>query len=469
MRIISATVSNFGSYEGCEISLLDRGLTLVQGPTGSGKSTLCDVVPWALYGKTAKGGAVDDIRPWGVREPTVCSVLMNIKNTEVTVVRTRSSKNDLFYTVNGEVKRGKDVTDTQRLINQLIGIDYDTYLSAAYFHEFSRAASFFITTAKGRREICEQLVDLSLAKKLQTNLTDERKSLKSEADALERKIAIAISRAEDWAGQLAEAEELVAGWQTKQDSKIAALRHKVATTKPHVSHTSGNCPTCGSQTKGKTITNTLELDMAKRELKKQEEATNPYAVVLERGVAELNKAKNATLEMQSILTDLSNRLNNVELLLDIASTFRATLIKNTIVELQDRTNKYLSDYFDGEFTIELDISAEDKVELSIYKGEHNSVYTQLSKGQRQLLKLSFGAAVMQVVQNHSGVSINALFFDEALDGLDENLKKRAYNLLTKLSLDYEAILVVEHSQELKALFPNKITVSLQDGKSVFHE
>ena len=104
-------------------------------------------------------------------------------------------------------------------------------------------------------------------------------------------------------------------------------------------------------------------------------------------------------------------------------------------------------------------------EVSIQKDGNEASFTQLSKGQRQILKLAFGCAVMKGVSNHKGIHFDQIFFDEALDGLDETMKSRAFHLLEELSIDHESVFVVEHSESLKSMFSNSYKVSLDNGES----
>ena len=55
MRPIELTLSAFGSYKGTEhidfTQLGDRGVFLISGKTGAGKSTIFDAISFALFGK----------------------------------------------------------------------------------------------------------------------------------------------------------------------------------------------------------------------------------------------------------------------------------------------------------------------------------------------------------------------------------------------------------------------------------
>jgi ABC-type Mn2+/Zn2+ transport system ATPase subunit len=72
---------------------------------------------------------------------------------------------------------------------------------------------------------------------------------------------------------------------------------------------------------------------------------------------------------------------------------------------------------------------------------------------------------MQAVQNHHGVKFDQIFLDEALDGMDDALKIKAFGLLQTLEQSYESVFVVEHNQELKARFESSYIVRLINGKS----
>ena len=58
MRPITLVMSAFGSYSGrteIDFSKVSRGLFLITGDTGAGKTTIFDAITYALYGQTSGG------------------------------------------------------------------------------------------------------------------------------------------------------------------------------------------------------------------------------------------------------------------------------------------------------------------------------------------------------------------------------------------------------------------------------
>ena len=467
MRVTGIHLQNFGSYEELTFDFTNQGLTLIQGPTGAGKSTILDAISWILYGKTAKGGSVDEVLSWPGDKVTVGCLSME-PNLSVMRRRGRKAKdNDLvFCTEYGQDIRGKDLSDTQRLLNKQLGVDHEAYLSGAYFHEFSQTAQFFTTTARNRREICEQIVDLTLAVRLQVRTKElndnndeeldktqqERKELKQKISLLTNLQQTENTKAERWETQHKSTVQYV----TQQAKKFEDSRERII---------KNECPSCGTV-----------LAKPKKVLDKSE---NPHLLRLEELKSEINphsgtvKDYSTDIEVAEIcLGVLDSKFKHhgvkqadFDILQEVLQTFRSTLIQNSINQLQDTTNRFLADYFDAEIQVEFESQENDKLEALIQKDGHSCSFTQLSKGQRQLLKLCFAVSVMQAVSDHKGVKFAQIFFDEALSGLDDTMKTKAFKMLESLQQSYESIFVIDHSEGLKTLFSNRYNVSLVNGKS----
>lgn len=470
MRIIAAAVTNFASYKELAFDFTEAGLTLIQGATGSGKSTLCDIVPWILFGKTAKGGTVDEIRSWPGDEVTTGAIIIEFTDKSVgTIYRVRgaSKNNDLYYSVLGAPQvRGKDLADTQKLINNILGMDCDLYLAGAYFHEFSQTAQFFTTTAKNRRAICEQIVDLSLATKLQPKVKDELSVKNKLLAEIESRLNILKSNI-GMLNRLQESENnKAAKWEIEHEKtkkyvascydKFEYNRKKVITNK---------CNSCGTVlSQPKEVIDESENPHLAR-LAELEQENNPYTG----GITDYSNEimiKNYEMNESDILrTSVSNERNELQLLQEVVADYRSASISSTIQDVETQTNQLLTDYFDAECKVSFTIEDADKLDVLIHKDGNECSYTQLSKGQRCLLKLCFGVSIMRSVANHHGIKFHQIFFDEALDGLSEEFKAKAFGLLSTLALEYESVYVVEHSEGLKSMFTNSYSVRLVNGDS----
>lgn len=564
MRILSASVTNFGSYKDLSFDFTNRGLTLISGPTGAGKSTLCDIIPWILFGKTAKNGAADEVISWNTSDMTSGIIHFEINHKPFAIARSRRP-NDLWISTDQTKQRGKDLNDTQKLINDTLGVSAETYLAGAYFHEFSQAAQFFTTTAKNRRNITEQLADLTLAKKLQENSSIYNKELKKELTELTQKLLIEKNNLENCKHNYNREVQRAAAWKKGQKDIIAKLEDKMLNYEQAKAETIKDlkakrtefegrqldrittlmqeneaiqayldkqpdlvaqsseiktqieqlkndiCEHCGSekdsskrlvlvkrrheltQETNRILIQKSTIDSNLNRIKQLKEVTNPYIEQVESEklrtntyIEQLDKIKtevnpygftSGTLlgdvdlkemqvqELQQKVNEVKVEASDIELLGEVIDGLRGTVIVRTVDYLEQSTNKLLEEHFDAEIRVTLDVSEADKLEVGIKKDGNEASFTQLSKGQRQLLKLCWGVSVMKAISNYNGTKFNCLFFDEALDGMDDNIKLKAFNLLESLSTQHESVFVVEHSEQVKAMFSNKISVTLENGES----
>lgn len=535
MRVLSVTLENFASYDYLEFDMTNQGLTLVQGPTGAGKSTLCDAIPWILFGTTAKGGAVTDVLSWPGDKVVTGRVVME----GLQIRRSRGTKakdNDLFFMDEGSVTpiRGKDLNDTQRLINQKLGLNAELYLAGAYYHEFSQTAQFFTTTAKIRRNICEQIVDLTMPKQLQEKAKEYGKKLNTDLCAAQKDQSSLESKAIILKQTIQNTTHKRAKWEIDRTNQLAILRDKdyafegikrnkiqrleterqdkinslsthddtSASLKARIKKLSNErCKECGGLLAGDEKEKlVLELNRIEKlnahndyalatianydkSIAQEKETKNTYQEQVSRLQQEENPHSDLTEDLEKELvtvnysldtlkTRLQNAQNDIadnDLLIDILGDFRSQLIANTITDIETKTNSFLAEYFDAEMRVTFTAQDADKLEVEITKDGNLANFTQLSKGQRGILKLCFGVAVMQGVSNHHGVDFSQLFFDESVDGLDANMKLKAVRLFESLALNHESVFLIEHASEVKASITNQYQVSLVDGKSTIEK
>jgi DNA repair exonuclease SbcCD ATPase subunit len=559
MKLKSCRVQNFGSYEDLEFDFSNLGLSLVYGATGSGKSTLQDIAAWILFGVTAKGGNVDDVRNWASSEPTSGAIKVELPSSTISVIRVRGthSENDLFWLEDDstEIKRGKDITETQKLLEERLGVTEELYLTGAYFHEFSKSANFFLATAKDRRDLFERLAPLDLPIKLAQGIAEDKKVTKALLKEEERKLDRQNGRISQAALNRDGYIAAKAKWTADQDKNVSTLKarsdsfdkDKISKLKEiqtkidnfeaaksiridkYVSMAEKldgkiqddeyfdsklkslgegkRCPTCNNPSEeyhklaNKVHAERVENDALARSytqvmqgLKDISEQENPYLEQLadaesmvnyyqDQIAVELTKKNPFDSQLDNVETEIESLLKTRKILEDSISSIdyklvaldtltklslelRAKLLTQTVQNIQDETNRYLSTYFDSEFQVTFSLPSSDKLEVEITKNGYPCVYRQLSKGQRGLLKLTFVVSTMNAAANNAGVHFDTLFFDEALDGLDSDLKVKAFSLFQELEKEHGSILVIEHSTEFKSLFDRRYEVTLVEDKSV---
>lgn len=570
MKLLSATVENFGSYKHLTFDYTDKGLALVYGPTGAGKSTLLDIAPWVLFGITAKDGSVDDVRNWGAEEPTVGKLELEAGGQTILVTRIRGSakQNDLYWrSIGGSDVRGKDIADTQKLLEDRLGCTADQYLTASYFHEFSKVGTFFTAKAKDRRQVFEEIADLSLAARIASEASNRRKDaskaiqatqgtkdkLEGRIEALNSSYESSKTSQKSWASRHAKDLDAVVinfdNFDAGKESRIAVLKiearlweqgKEAVTTKlvndltaleaqiqePSVyedalkeidrllkrAKSGTRCATCqqtkrddeelddlehqrraiisqqmsNERSRGKfdDLRDTLEAEYAKvnpypeqvtaaenaenyyaEQYRALDAQANPFDEQVDKIIDDLEEAERGYDKVVNSLACLESEHSNLSQLYDLSSDLRGELLRKTIQEVEAATNDCLTKHFDAELRVKFDMDG-DSLDVKVYKNGFDCNFKQLSKGQRQLLRLSFVLAVQKAAANKIGIHFDTLAFDEALDGLDGDLKVKAYGLFEELAKDHAAVLMVDHNESFQNLFATRCRVSLIEDASV---
>ncbi len=186
-------------------------------------------------------------------------------------------------------------------------------------------------------------------------------------------------------------------------------------------------------------------------------------------ICDLEESSLQLKTLQTQVDELKHKFDALTQLSKITDNLREELRKNTIKMIESETNRYLETYFDAELRVVFSADGADKLDVLIWKSGHECSYKQLSKGQRGLLKLAFSVSCMKAVSNKLGLSFNALFFDESLDGLDTELKLKAFNLFDELSKSHDTVLIIDHSEQIKNLFSRIYCVNINSDISTIQE
>jgi DNA repair exonuclease SbcCD ATPase subunit len=157
------TAKNFQSWKNLEFTV-QKGNTLITGfnyddntAEGVGKSAILNAICWGIFGTIPKDSNIDDVITQGEKS---CSVNVYLKNG-ISIVRTRKP-NDLYFFSSDSpetIIRGKDIKDTQKLIENRIKFTYETFLQSVYFAQNS-LVKFLLSNEEGKVKILSQIADL---------------------------------------------------------------------------------------------------------------------------------------------------------------------------------------------------------------------------------------------------------------------------------------------------------------------
>ena len=153
LEIQNISWRNFMSYgeETSSLDLSELGQVLITGEiedetqdglkksNGSGKSTIPNVILWALFGRTMHSANPGDavINHFVGKD---CWVKLTLKNGD-SIIRTRGTKghNELLYTKNGEEYTLSTSKNLQQLLNKDLQLDWELFTSSAFFTQYSKS------------------------------------------------------------------------------------------------------------------------------------------------------------------------------------------------------------------------------------------------------------------------------------------------------------------------------------------
>jgi len=124
------------------------------GANGSGKTSLFDSLTFVLYGKTCRGLRASDIHPWNSKEKCVVTLTLAVNEVIYTILRSWSPNALKIKEEKGDFK-----TATQEDVENLVKLDFDSFLYGILFSQF-KDMFFDLDTAK-KSELFSSILNLS--------------------------------------------------------------------------------------------------------------------------------------------------------------------------------------------------------------------------------------------------------------------------------------------------------------------
>ena len=205
---VKLTVKNFLCYADGVPTLDLEGVRLacLCGPNGHGKSAVLDAITWALWGK-ARGKTQDELVHHG-RDDMLVELEFLAQDNRFRATRRHSvglsgrrrGASDLQLQVDAGTEfqpiTGNSIRETQAKIDQIMGMDYDTFINSAFLLQ-GRADEFTNKTPGERKEVLSKILGLGYYDRLQDRareLADERRTAASGAEGELKQMRLEVSR-----------------------------------------------------------------------------------------------------------------------------------------------------------------------------------------------------------------------------------------------------------------------------------
>ncbi|MDO4887509.1 MAG: SMC family ATPase [Actinomycetaceae bacterium] len=209
MRLRRLELSGIGPFKATHAIDFDRltagGLFLLEGPTGSGKSTIIDAITWGLYGSVAGGSDSTDERMRSTHaEPNAQSYVDLVFSVEAGTFRIRrtpqwtkpGNKNPTNATAKlwrlseaaleeGQIDHGEVVSTKAREVGSevagLIGLNRDQFVQTIVLPQ-GKFAEFLRLRSDERTKLLEQIFDTSIYRLVTDELKERAKQAGSSVD-----------------------------------------------------------------------------------------------------------------------------------------------------------------------------------------------------------------------------------------------------------------------------------------------
>jgi len=199
---IKLTLRNFMPYRENVPPLNFTGIHVatISGDNGAGKSSIIDAITWALWGESRvkarkDGGTQDDIIHQGQNEAQV-EFEFAVGHQQFRVLRRRARPKKAggagvtnlhlyIYNVGDEQPRlldGDTITQTQRKIEEILHMDYETFTNSAYLRQ-GHADEFTTATPGDRKKVLANILGLEVYEGLERRareLVAQRKTVKEQ-------------------------------------------------------------------------------------------------------------------------------------------------------------------------------------------------------------------------------------------------------------------------------------------------
>lgn len=225
------------NLEGCGRIVLVKGENLdvsegeAVGSNGSGKSSIPEILVYALFGKTIK-------HPKKINHKDVLNnqvgkgLVTEVRWGDFRVVRTRKPDSlRMWESSEGVWDDSTEITlggqpATQKLIEEKLGLNYETFVNVVVFTD-NNAGSFLECDSAGKRDIVENLLSLEKYKNFSESAKILKKEKKDEIKIAQHDYESARQGLAQSESRIKAAKEQESSWVEKRKSELSSMVSKL--------------------------------------------------------------------------------------------------------------------------------------------------------------------------------------------------------------------------------------------------
>lgn len=201
---------------------------------GAGKSSIQEIITYALYGKTVKRpeklGANDVVHNKIKKDAKVELIFDNFKIVRVRKEGGNDKKNSLrlwessdgIWDKTTEITQGTMAT-TQEKIESIIGLSYEAFVNISIFTDDQRAC-FLECDSKQKKEIVENMLALGSYRGWFDNAKTLRKEIKTRIDTKSKEYALLLNSKDEASRRLNLTKEKEKNWKENKNKELEELK-----------------------------------------------------------------------------------------------------------------------------------------------------------------------------------------------------------------------------------------------------
>ena len=188
---IKLHLSGFLSYrDPIEVDFTAFDLACISGSNGAGKSSLLDAITWSLFGQARKrDDSVVNLQSDAAEVAFTFFYEDNIYRVQRSLPRGKGTSLE-FQVQDGDTWRPlteRTLRETQARIEQILRLDYDTFVNAAFFLQ-GKADQFTQQTASRRKEVLGSILGLEAWETYRVRTAERRRSVEDEVRNIDGRI-----------------------------------------------------------------------------------------------------------------------------------------------------------------------------------------------------------------------------------------------------------------------------------------